>query len=199
MCINVTAPIEAPNAEIQRLIGEADAILVFANEDRYHEATAKLETALTQAPIDHPIRVLCLKRLAKIARVQGSYNLARRRLTLALGTAVQLFGLGHAHTLRLVEKMALVVKAEAHATERKKFIPAAVDKLYAGPIANAEALGLAAAAALLKGDCAYLLERWEQACEYYNEAFGLLRSDLDDSNWPRLRMRLKQARYERDA
>ncbi len=198
MVTSSTAQIVAPSAGIKLLMDEAHEIIEGLDDSRYDEADGLLKEALLLAPLNHPIEVICLKWRAKIERLKGNYTLARSHLIDAVEIAVDVLGHGHAHTLRLLEKHALVIKCEycEYALMSSNVRPK-VELVYNGQIETAEKLGLPAVVALLKGDCAFMLHQWQQACEHYDEAVRLLKSDPTNSNLPRLRERIIVARDER--
>jgi tetratricopeptide (TPR) repeat protein len=198
MVTSSTTQIDAPRAaEIGSLLFEAHQIIEGLNKSRYDEADWMLHQAFLLAPLNHPIEVISFKLRAKIARLEGNYALACKHLTDAAEIAVELLGHEHADMLRLLERFALVIKGEVSPKLSASDFGPAVELFYDGQIKIAEKLGLRAVVALLKGDCAFVLERWQQACEQYDEARLYLESDQTNSNWPRLSERISIAGYER--
>jgi len=197
-----TAIIKAPTAALDRLLASAHEIIDSLDTQEFARAAAMLLEVSKQSPVDHPIQVIGLKWLAKIARCEGNYVLARKRLEQALEIALRVFRAEDAQTMRLYEKLSLVTRCEIcrfgqPGLSQDEKIRAAVQTLYSTPIKTAEADGQTVTALLLKGDCAFFLEQWALACEHYQEAKRLLQNDPTNSNSSRLPERIMEARLSR--
>lgn len=190
-------PFEAPNDKVADLLRRAHGIIWTTNEHRYTAAAAFLLEAEERSPENHPIRIICLQKLAKIARLEYKYDLALKRLSTAFTLALEVLSVGHPRTLRLLEKMVRVCDTrrcwgtDGHLVmecRREPLVPM-VDAIYDVVIARAQQAQLPGLVALLQGDKFYAIDHRIKAGHHYSEANRQLASD--DLNRPRLRERLR--------
>jgi hypothetical protein len=178
-------PIDTPNPTVGRLLQQGQEIIWNQDDRSFKQATFLLTKAMDHSPAGHPIRVICLKALAKIAREEHNWNLARQRLGIALRIAEQQLGLGHPQTLRVLEKMAKVCTYEQNIKPDGSMRPlqertdpsTAVAEVYAAPIARAKQLNLPGAVAVMEGDGHFVLRNFHEAYRSYLDAERLLQSD----------------------
>ncbi|MBY0359848.1 MAG: hypothetical protein K2W82_17730 [Candidatus Obscuribacterales bacterium] len=202
--------IPAAPADVSRLLTEAHIIIWQDDQPRFKRAVYVLREAvrlIIAAPHTPQVLLLvCYKKLAKIARIEGNYSLANQRLDEALKVAVMYCGQGHVQTLRLLEKKAQVCDT-AHAwrpAPDRSLIPAnerkhdelveAVKAVYAQPLHDADLPAHPGTVTLMRADMSFALERYEEALELYNQAGRELRAD--DSNRERLKERRQKCVYE---
>lgn len=202
--------IPAAPAEVSRLLTEAHIIIWQDDEPRFGWAANRLREAVRLINADHRIpqvlKLVCLKKLAKIARIEGNYLLANQRLDEALKIAVVYCGQGHVQTLRLLEKKAKVCdtayawrpapdRSLIPASERKHDeLVAAVEAVYAQPLHDADLPAHPGTVALMRADLNFALERYEAALKFYDQALKELRAD--DSNRERIKERRQKCVYE---
>lgn len=191
-------PLPAPSDAVAKLITDAHVIVWQQDDARYSLAASLLQRAMAQSPEQHPVRIICLQRLAKIARMEFQYGRAINRLTQALKLALAVLPVGHPRTLRLLEKMVQAADVQRcwglgeliPAYRREPLRPMA-EVVYAGMIRSAEEDQLPGLAALLRGDMFYSIKHHRDAYGAYSEAGRLL--PADDLNRPRLRVRLRDS------
>lgn len=198
------AGIVAPSDEIVRSLTEAHCIIWSQDDRQYGRAASILIRIMREAPVNHPIRVYCLKKLAKIARMEGDYALANRRLDSALRIARQQLGSGHPQTLRLLEKKAKVCEVaqawypKGHAKqgglipahERKPLAPM-VEAVYAEAIAAADLPDRPGLVELLQADMNFAMERYEEARRLYRLAETKLTLTMRELNIEHARQRAR--------